>query len=427
MKYKFFILVVMLGSLLPSYAKAQVEQQKNVHRLALVIGNRYYTGQPWGELKSPVKDARDVAALLRNAGFDVTDKEAYFEDATGKELRKAIDLFGAKVRAKRRDILTRDAQQKEGIVAIVFFSGHGFMVDDAAYLAGVDANGIHIEDVMQQSVKLNRLVQDLTPDERDVDILSVLLIDACRSQVSLPSRVGSASKGMLAVRNNPFGRISGFGRISVLATTDGRASFDGRSSDENSVFTAALLDAAQKPDAPQNFSEFVARIAKNTPRIARERFRVDQFPDIHQNGAAYDFFWSANGEKRVEAEVAALNSVKGTDRRKRTGWIWIGDFLRAANGVGNWQIARFAPVKDTSDQLPDPKRLIKDDEIQILANLNVRDKFPIRDASCSGKYQECATLLGTIPKGLKVTVIESPKAFGQQNWVKVEFDAQALY
>lgn len=412
--------------LAPSLSWCQSTDQKTVHRFALVVGNKKYTGSPWRALKSPVKDATDIANVLRNAGFDI-DKDSYLEDGTGRDLRAAVDNFGTKVRQKRREILQRNAQDSEGIVVVVFFSGHGFMVDESAYLAGVDANGKFVEEVMQQSVKLNRLVQDLTPDERDVDLLSVLLIDACRSQASLPSKVGSASKNMLANSTNPFRRISGFGRISVFATADGKVSFDGRNEDENSVFTAALLEAAEKPNAPKNFSDFVGRVEVLTPKIAKQRFTIEQYPEVYRTGAAYDFYWTPGQARTAEASVIAINSARGEAPASlsRTGWIWIGDYAGSLPGDSKWDISRFA-LPD-SNLLPAPKELKPGQEIQLRANLNVRDRFPTRDVNCTKKYQECAALLGTLPKGLKVEIADSVKAFGQQNWVKVKYNASAIY
>ncbi|WP_343605064.1 caspase family protein [Roseateles sp.] len=426
MKTRFIFKFLFCGLLLILFGMtwAQGVDQKKIHRFALVVGNKAYTGKPWRPLKAPVKDAKDLSDVLRNAGFQI-DSDSYIENGTGRDLRAAIDGFGTKVRQKRRDILRRNAQDSEGIVVVVFFSGHGFMVDEAAYLAGVDANGTYVEEIMQQSVKLNRLVQDLTPDERDVDLLSILLIDACRSQANLPSKAGSAGKSMMANSTNPFRQISGFGRISVFATTDGKVSFDGRNEGENSVFTAALLEAAQKPSSPKNFSDFVERVGTLTPKIAKQRFSIEQYPEIYKTGAAYDFYWGPGQAKDVQNNVLVLNSAKGVGDAgpSRLGWIWIGDYSK--NGTGSWDVSRFA-VTD-SQVLPAPSELRAGREIQILANLNVRDRFPTRDSNCTKKYQECAALLGTIPKGLKVEIAEGPRASGQQNWVKVKFNAKAIY
>jgi hypothetical protein len=414
--------LIILGVATPANAETV---QKKVHRLALVIGNQAYAGKPWRPLVSPVKDAEDIWDILSEAGFD-SNSEHLVLDGNGRKLRTAVEDFGLKVRQVRRDILKRNAQDTEAMVVTVFFSGHGFMVNDTAYLAGTDAVGKFIEDITDQSVPLNQLVRDLTPGDRDVDFLSILFVDACRSNVQLPSRVGLKNKGTPLTVRNPFRQIQGIGRISVFATTDGKPSFDGRSNKENSVFTEAIIEAASKPQAPASFSEFVGRIEKNTPKVAKARFNVEQWPEIYRTGVTSDFFWTA--EAGVAASKAAdLSNVKGSSFTS-VGWVWIGDYGTPAGQENKtWLAPRFVPTDGR--ERPSPGSIAIGDELMIQANLNVRDAFPVKDAACdkSKKYQECAKLVGTIPKGLKIKVLDHPKSVGNQNWVKAEFDSSSLY
>jgi len=399
--------------------------QKKIHRLALVIGNQTYSGKPWHSLVSPIKDAEDIWKILGDAGFE-TDKDYLILEGNGRKLRSVVEDFGLRVRQVRKDILKRNAQDSEAMVVTVFFSGHGFMVNDTAYLAGTDATGKYIEDLTDQSVPLNQLVRDLTPGDRDVDFLSILLVDACKSNVQLPSRVRQVNKGTSLTVRNPFRQIQGIGRISVFATTDGKPSFDGRSNKENSVFTAAIIESASMPQSPSSFSEFVGRIERNTPKVARARFNVEQWPEVYRTGVTSDFFWTADAGAAASKAADFLNT-KGISQ-KSVGWVWIGDYgVPAGSESKEWLVPRFVPSE--GEGLPAPSAITAGAELTIQANLNVRDAFPVKDAACSKdkKYQECAKLVGTIPKGLKVVALDRPKSFGVQNWVKVEFDSNALY
>ena len=73
-------------------------------RLALVIGNAAYKDD---KLLNPVNDAHDMAALLKQAGFEVV----YRENASLREMHLALRDFG--------DRLGRET------LGLLFFAGHG--------------------------------------------------------------------------------------------------------------------------------------------------------------------------------------------------------------------------------------------------------------------------------------------------------------
>ena len=76
-------------------------------RHALVIGNNAYPGN---ELRSAVNDARDVAAALKQSGFEILLRE----NATRDGMFQAIQEFGGKLR--------------DGDVALFYFAGHAIQV-----------------------------------------------------------------------------------------------------------------------------------------------------------------------------------------------------------------------------------------------------------------------------------------------------------
>src|SRR5258706_2077142 len=87
-------------------------------RVALVIGNAAYKRGP---LPNPVNDARDVAASLRQLGFNVLLKE----NTSQREMKQAVRDFGR--------------QLGRGHVALFFYAGHGVQVKDRNFLMPVDA------------------------------------------------------------------------------------------------------------------------------------------------------------------------------------------------------------------------------------------------------------------------------------------------
>jgi hypothetical protein len=83
-------------------------------RLALVIGNSAY---PVGPLKNPVNDARAMAKVLRDVGFEVL----VHENLDQKGMRRAIIDFGAKL-------------GEGGGVGLFYYAGHGMQVAGRNYM-----------------------------------------------------------------------------------------------------------------------------------------------------------------------------------------------------------------------------------------------------------------------------------------------------
>ena len=89
-------------------------------RLALVIGNADY--RHGSVLRNSVNDAVDLAATLRNLGFEAM----LHTNLDYPRMKQAIDRFGESVRGKE--------------VGMFYFSGHGVQVKNQNYLIPVDAN-----------------------------------------------------------------------------------------------------------------------------------------------------------------------------------------------------------------------------------------------------------------------------------------------
>src|SRR5262245_25061806 len=87
-------------------------------RFALVIGNGSYAEGP---LANPVNDARDMAATLRQLGFEVS----VGENLNRRRMEDLIREFGLKIRS--------------GGVGMFYFAGHGVQVGGANYLIPVGA------------------------------------------------------------------------------------------------------------------------------------------------------------------------------------------------------------------------------------------------------------------------------------------------
>lgn len=144
-------------------------------------------------------DARDMAAALRNIGFDVIERN----DVTQKEMNRAIAQFGAK--------LTSDT------VALFFYAGHGIQVKGKNYLIPIDAQ---IES--ENAVRAETVDVDTVRDQLTASSLNIVVLDACRNNPF--ERRFRAMGGGLALMDAPKGTLIAY------ATSPGKVASDGEES-----------------------------------------------------------------------------------------------------------------------------------------------------------------------------------------------------
>ena len=126
-------------------------------RVAFVVGNGAYKNV--AALPNPAVDAKSMAKLLRNVGFDVVEGSNLTRD---RMTEKLID-FGKK--AEGAD------------VALFFYAGHGIAVNGTNYLLPVDADL-----KSEMDVKLGAAINvDLTLEQTMGDAkVKLVFLDACR-------------------------------------------------------------------------------------------------------------------------------------------------------------------------------------------------------------------------------------------------------
>ncbi len=182
-------------------------------RIALVIGNSNYASAP---LKNPVNDATDMAAALREAGFQVT----LGTDWTKRQMETAIREFGTRLRS--------------GGIGLFYFAGHGMQVRGRNYLVPVGFELGTESDVEYEAVDASRVLGQM---EDAGNGLNVVILDACRNN---PFGRGfrSAEQGLAQV-TAPTGSFIGY------ATAPGSVAADGAG--RNGTYTAALLEALRVP------------------------------------------------------------------------------------------------------------------------------------------------------------------------------------
>lgn len=178
-------------------------------QVALVIGNDHYPAMP---LKNAVSDARAMAAVLKEVGFNVD----LVVDADQPAMEKAINAFVGRL--------------VPGDVALLFFSGHGIQVEGFNYLVPVSFDATNEVDAKYQAYNADRLHEKLAAAGTR---LNILILDACRNN---PFRaVKSASGGLAAMQ-------TGKGSFIAFATAPGKTASDNPAG-RNGLFTQHLVAA----------------------------------------------------------------------------------------------------------------------------------------------------------------------------------------
>lgn len=127
-------------------------------RNALVIGNSSY--RPGYELRNPVADARAVAKSLSQLGFTVT----LVEDTDLATAQRALDAFVPAATA--------------GDAAVIYYAGHGAMIEGRSFLLPVDFSMASFEAVDKEALDAERLMQALSSTHSS---FKLLILDACRN------------------------------------------------------------------------------------------------------------------------------------------------------------------------------------------------------------------------------------------------------
>ena len=181
-------------------------------RTALIIGNSRYQ---MGMLANPVNDARAMATVLREVGFDVILKT---EIPNKDEMKRVIREFGRKL--------------EMGGVGLFYYAGHGLQVDGINYLIPVEAQIYNQEEVEYECVEAGFVLAQM---ENARNRMNVVIMDACRDNPF--ARSFRSSKRGLATINAPTGTLIAY------ATAPGSVASDGTG--KNGLYTEILLNEIQ--------------------------------------------------------------------------------------------------------------------------------------------------------------------------------------
>ena len=251
---RFLIAAISAAALLVSANVAKADK-----RVAFVVGNGAYKNV--AALPNPAVDAKSMAKLLRNVGFDVVEGSNLTRD---KMTEKLLD-FGKK--AEGAD------------VALFFYAGHGIAVNGTNYLLPVDADL-----KSEMDVKLGAAINvDLTLEQTMGDAkVKLVFLDACRDNPFAAKIRSAKTTRSVSVASGLAEMKSGEGTLIAFATGPGQTALDGEAG-TNSPFTRALIANIATPgvEIQQAMTKVRAQVNEETNK--------NQLPWGHTNliGSVY--------------------------------------------------------------------------------------------------------------------------------------------
>ena len=264
-------------------------------RVAFVVGNAAYKNVP--QLPNPAIDAKSMARVLRNVGFDVVEGSNLTRDAMTAKLLE----FGKK---------------SEGAdVALFFYAGHGIAVNGTNYLLPVDADL-----KSEMDVKLGAAINvDLTLEQTMADAkVKLVFLDACRDN-PFAARIRSVkATRSVNVASGLAEMKSGEGTLIAFATGPGQTALDGEAG-TNSPFTRALLANIASPgiEIQQAMTKVRAQVNDETGKAQLPWGHTNLTGTVYLNPAAaatQDAAAPATIAQAGEVELEFWRSIKDTNK-----------------------------------------------------------------------------------------------------------------
>lgn len=259
-----------LLALLLTLASFMAFAQSPGKRIALVVGNGAYTSN---YLKNPPNDAADVAAALKDSGFEVN----CVIDASLDTFESAVKSFTAALKGAE--------------TGLFYYAGHGVTVENSNYLIPVSPRIDDLASVKSRAVAMDLVVAKM--EETGVRTILVFL-DSCRDN-PFPAASRSGTRGLTVVATPVT-----MNYLIAYATGPGDVAQDG--SERNGVFSGAFIRQLKVPgvELSQMMKNVKAEVSATTAN--KQNPRVD-------DGMKENFYF-------VDPELAAARAQGALDRSK---------------------------------------------------------------------------------------------------------------
>jgi hypothetical protein len=205
---------------------------------ALIIGNSEY---PNSILDNPVNDANDIGKVLTRLGFEVLlnlNANQVNQDKSITDFATNLDDYD---------------------IALFYFAGHGFQINNENYLAAIDTNFEDEGHAKYSAFPLNLLLSYL---DKSTNKTSIIILDACRELLNKKAWYRTIEDAGLAPIFAPKGTIIAY------ATSPGEKALDG-TGQRNGVYTNALLQHITVENIP--IEEMFKRVRNSVYAFSKGR------------------------------------------------------------------------------------------------------------------------------------------------------------
>jgi hypothetical protein len=198
-------------------------------RYALVVANSAY--EHVAHLPNPGSDGHDMAALLRQLGFGVTEGS----DLNREQFSAMVEQFAASL--------------PEAATIVFYYAGHGMQIDGRNYLLAIDTRVGSPDEVIRGGLDAVKLFRQFQGQRRS----KVIILDACRNNPWV-DRFGKG-RGFLmeSGQDRQVKVLPGLAQLNggpntliAFSTEPNNVAFDGTG--RNSPFTEALLRHLPTPN-----------------------------------------------------------------------------------------------------------------------------------------------------------------------------------
>ena len=300
----------------------QTEPAANENRVALVIGNRTYSGG-WQPLRNPANDASLMATTLQNVGFEVIS----LTNASREDMISGINQLTAKITGKQT-------------VALVYYAGHGVEAEGKNWLVPVNDRSSCRDDIAANCISLDFINNKL---KNAGTAFNIIISDACRNN-SLPFTCPTTGRDG---SKTGFVEFKAKGSCIAFSTAPNATAADGSGS--NSPYTTALTKAIQIEGLT------IEAVFK---QVSRDLDRFGQEPWVH-NAFSGEFYFKMPTNSLIKSDytesVAGISfdmkfimgrsfqmgSNDGDSKEKPMHTVQVGNFFMSKYEVTNQEFCAF--------------------------------------------------------------------------------------
>lgn len=236
---------------------------------ALLIANADYSH--FGKLPNPIPDARQLADVLRQIGFNVN----LVENASREGMLDALGSFEERLKASKG-------------IAFFHYGGHGVQVDGKNFLIPADADIPDEKRVATRAVDVDEVMGALDASGSSAN---VVVLDACRDNPLPATSTRSATRGLSVVAQKPKNSII------IYAAEAGNKAQDG-------LFTPTLARALAVPGRP------ISEVMTDVRREVYEKSGGSQTPGEYNQ--LFDSLTLADGRSQAQSPTEPPYAASST-------------------------------------------------------------------------------------------------------------------